>query len=151
MKRTRIALAMALSGALAGGSVCATASSPGAAGTRAGGFMPSGPVPVALPRAEGASKPPDLQAIVDAARADAASRRGIAGSSVVVIVAEPVVWSDGSLGCPVPGAAYTMALVPGFRVLVRAGETMLDYHAGGRGMILCPPALAVDPTPVQRR
>jgi len=152
MNCIQTAMAMALVGALAGGCVGATGSPAGATGARPGGSVLSGPVPVALPRAEGTSTPPpDLQAIVDAARADAAARSGTAASSLVVVSAEAVVWSDGSLGCPAPGAAYTMALVPGFRVRIRAGETILDYHAGGRGMILCPPALAVNPTPVQSR
>jgi hypothetical protein len=57
-----------------------------------------------------------------------------------------VTWPDGSLGCPQPGVNYTMALVPGYRIRVRAGERVLDYHASQRGyFVLCPGGMAVDP------
>ena len=55
-------------------------------------------------------------------------------------------WPDGSLGCPQPGINYTMALVPGYQIIVRAGEQRLDYHATRRGhFVLCPAGLAVEP------
>ena len=120
--------------------------------TRPGRPTVAGPVQVPLPRSEGAATtPPDMQAIVDAARTDAASRTGAPAPSVIVMSADAVVWSDGSLGCPLPGTMYTMALVPGYRVRIRVGESILDYHAGGRQMILCPPGRAVDPTLLQTR
>jgi hypothetical protein len=41
---------------------------------------------------------------------------------------------------------YTMALVPGYRILVRAGERLLDYHASRRGyFVLCPEGRSVPP------
>jgi hypothetical protein len=41
---------------------------------------------------------------------------------------------------------YTQALVPGYRIRVRAGEQLLDYHATSRGhFLLCPPGRAIDP------
>jgi hypothetical protein len=92
-----------------------------------------------------------MQAIVDAARTDAASRTGAPAPSVIVMSADAVVWSDGSLGCPLPGTMYTMALVPGYRVRIRVGESILDYHAGGRQLILCPPGLAADPVSLQSK
>ena len=94
----------------------------------------------------------ELQRIIDAALADAARRTGMPVSALVVASAEAVVWPDGSLGCPQPGIAYTMALVAGYRVRVRAGSELFDYHASGRGyLVLCPPGLAVDPSPLQSR
>jgi hypothetical protein len=67
-------------------------------------------------------------------------------SELVVESAEPVTWSDGSLGCPRPDMSYTQALVPGYRIRIRSGERMLDYHASQRGQfVLCPAGQSLDP------
>jgi hypothetical protein len=90
----------------------------------------------------------DLKSFVDAALQDAARRTAIDRSKLEVISAEHVTWPDGSLGCPEPGVLYTMALVPGYRVRIRAGTEVLDYHASRRGnLVLCPPTRSVDPVP----
>jgi hypothetical protein len=87
-----------------------------------------------------------LQSAIDAALADAARRTGVERTDLEVLSAEAVTWSDGSLGCPQPGMMYTQALVPGFRIRVRAGEETLDYHAGRSGApLLCPAGRAVEP------
>ena len=40
--------------------------------------------------------------------------------------------------------SYTMALVPGYQILVDAGGETLDYHATERGqLVLCPPGRSV--------
>jgi hypothetical protein len=93
----------------------------------------------------------NLQAVVEAALSDAAKRTGMTILDLSVLSAEAVTWSDGSLGCPEPGMSYTQALVPGYRVRIRAGVEVLDYHASERGpLALCPPGRAVDPLPVVR-
>jgi hypothetical protein len=70
---------------------------------------------------------------------DAVTRTGVDRDDVEIESAEAITWSDGSLGCPEPGAMYTMALVPGYRVWLRANSTRLDYHASARGQfVLCP-------------
>jgi hypothetical protein len=92
------------------------------------------------------STPPSIDAVIAAARADAARRSGLPDSALHVDRAEAVTWRDGSLGCPQPGMAYTQALVPGFRVRLRAGDLVLDYHAGRSGLPQwCPPGRAQDP------
>ena len=89
--------------------------------------------------------PNDLQTIVAAAKRDAVSR-GISAEAITVQSALRVTWPDGSLGCPEPGMHYTQALVPGWRVILRAGEETLDYHAASHGaLILCPRGRATDP------
>jgi len=89
-----------------------------------------------------------LDAAVQAARADAARRTGVAAESLVLVSADSVTWSDGSLGCPRPGVMYTQALVPGYRVRLRGPDDEMDYHASTRGaLVLCPPGRAVDPQP----
>ena len=65
--------------------------------------------------------------------ADAAGVTGVDPAKVVVVSVKPVTWMDGSLGCPKPGVMYTQSVVPGFRVIVRAGERTLDYRIGRAG------------------
>ena len=89
----------------------------------------------------------DLQTMVRAALADAALRTPGANAPALVR-AERVTWRDGSLGCPQPGRMYTMALVPGYRILIQSGAQQLDYHASLRGQpVLCPPGQSTDPAP----
>lgn len=93
------------------------------------------------------ASPATLESVTAAVLADAAKRTGIDRTALVVQSAEEVTWADGSLGCPAPGMNYTMALVPGYRIRVRAGEQLLDYHASRRGsFMLCPAGRAIDPT-----
>jgi hypothetical protein len=65
--------------------------------------------------------------------ADAATVAGVDPASVVLVSVKPVTWMDGSLGCPKPGVMYTQAVVPGFQVIVRAGDRKLDYRVGREG------------------
>jgi hypothetical protein len=88
-------------------------------------------------------------------KADLSGRLGIGEAEISVHSAESVVWPDGSMGCPQPGMMYTMALVPGYRVVLEAGGSLYDYHASERGgFILCEggsskPGLAPVSTPSQ--
>jgi len=92
----------------------------------------------------------DLKSILDAATRDAASRLNVDPGAVEVTSVRQVNWSDGSLGCPVEGMLYTQALVPGYRVILRAGGQTFDYHAAANGhFVLCPPGRAIDPVPDQ--
>lgn len=148
----RTTMSAALAGALCfgcGGGADG-APSPAEASTKAADLPSSGPVPIRIPAppAGGAPVTSELQRIIEAALADAASRTGMPVTALVVTSAEAVVWADGSLGCPQPGIAYTMALVPGYRVRIRAGDQLLDYHASGRGyLVLCPAGMSTDPLP----
>jgi hypothetical protein len=80
--------------------------------------------------------PADLLA---AARADLDRRLAAekATGPVRVVLAEAVTWPDGAIGCPRPGMNYTMALVPGYRVVFAVGagaqERRYAYHSGHRG------------------
>ena len=90
----------------------------------------------------------DLQSIARAAIEDATRRTGLDASTLKVVSSEAVTWPDGGLGCPEPGMLYTMALVPGYRIRIQAGDKVLDYHASRRGiLVLCPPERSVDPVP----
>jgi hypothetical protein len=49
-------------------------------------------------------------------------------------------WADGSLGCPVPGETDGRAPVPGYRILLEAGEATFDDRAAETGWFrLWPP------------
>lgn len=50
---------------------------------------------------------------------------------------EEVEWPDTSLGCPEPGKAYAEVIVPGCRVVMRLGDEVYEYHAGGEHAVLC--------------
>ncbi len=93
-----------------------------------------------------ASVPPDL---LTAALEDAAKRTGAKAAAIEVTVAEAVTWPDGSIGCPQPGMMYTQALVPGYRIVLRAGEHTLNYHASSRGggPNFCPADRVASPAP----
>ncbi len=89
-----------------------------------------------------------VAAVIEKALADAEQRTGLPRHQLKVESAESVTWPDGSLGCPEPGMAYAQALVPGFRVKIRAAGELLDYHAGRGGTpTLCPAERARDPLP----
>jgi hypothetical protein len=89
--------------------------------------------------------PSDLQSIVAAAKQDAVSR-GVLAQAITVQSAQRVTWRDGSLGCPERHVQYTQALVPGWRVVLRAGDKTFDYHAAANGhLMLCPPGRATEP------
>jgi hypothetical protein len=132
MRRVRSAAGVGLAMLLA---ACAVNSEPG--GPPA---SPSEETPVETPLM------PTLETMTESVLDDAAKRTGLERSRLVVESAEAVTWADGSLGCPQPGMNYTMALVPGYRIRIRAGEQRLDYHASRSGYyVLCPAGQASDP------
>ena len=109
------------------------------------------PLLLAVAHAAGA-QPVGLDAAVQSARAHAAKRTGQTVQSLELVSAQSVTWPDGSLGCPQPGMSYTMALVPGYRIRLRAkGSAVMDYHASETGtLVLCPASRSVDPVPDSR-
>lgn len=82
--------------------------------------------------------PDDLQGQL---MADIAQRLGAGESARVnltLVRAEPVIWPDGSLGCPQPGVFYTQALVEGMWVVYDVGGAQFDYRVDQRGrFFLC--------------
>lgn len=85
-------------------------------------------------------------ALLEEIIADASDRTGVEPAAIVTVQAQVVTWPDGSLGCPEPDVAYTQALVPGYWVVLDAGDTMLDYRVGRAGsFILCESPLATPP------
>jgi len=75
--------------------------------------------------------------VIDPVVADVAQRAGVPVDQVTVISAEEKTFPDGSLGCPVPGMAYTQALVDGYRIVAEAGGKTYDYRGSGSTFRLC--------------
>jgi len=71
--------------------------------------------------------------VVDPVIAEIARVAGVAPEEVVVISAETMTFSDGSLGCPEPGMMYTQALVDGYKIVAEAGGMTYDYRGSGTG------------------
>jgi hypothetical protein len=70
--------------------------------------------------------------------ADVVERTGAARQEIEIIRDQAVTWSDGSLGCPLPGVLYTQALVPGYWVVLQVRGEEYDYRASERGFfVLC--------------
>jgi len=67
---------------------------------------------------------------------DAARRFSVSENEVVLVNAERVTWSDGSMGCPDPGQMYTQMLVPGFRIAAKTGAGQMLYHTDSRGTVV---------------
>ena len=81
---------------------------------------------------------PNLQQLVEKAKADLAQRLSIPASEISLVEATAVVWPNASLGCPKPGMAYAEVLTPGFLIILNAGNQAYEYHAGrGTEVIYC--------------
>ena len=79
---------------------------------------------------------------IAAAQADLLKREPtLKAADIRVQSAQAVTWNDGSLGCPQPGMMYTMALVPGYRIVLEAGGQTYSYH----GAEARPPKLCQNP------
>lgn len=65
---------------------------------------------------------------VELAIGDLAEHLDIDPSSIELVSEEDVSWSDGSVGCPEPGMAYTQAIVPGYLIILQADGTEYRYH-----------------------
>ncbi|SCY45705.1 hypothetical protein SAMN05216488_1881 [Microbacterium sp. LKL04] len=87
-------------------------------------FLTASPAPLG-PTGSASDLPPAKWAALTADL----SARGVSGDPALVS-SERVEFSDGSLGCPAPGMAYTQAIVEGYRVVVRVDDQTFDYRFG---------------------
>lgn len=78
------------------------------------------------------------QSLLDRMKTDLAQRLSIGIEAIELVLAESVMWRDGSLGCPEPGQTYLQAITPGFRVILKANGQEYDYRASEQGFFkLC--------------
>lgn len=84
------------------------------------------------------TSPPTEMAEVTQAKQDLAKRLSGSPDQIELVNFTPVTWPDGSLGCPEPGMMYTQMLVEGYRIQLRSGGRVYEYHGGGtRVPFLC--------------
>ena len=72
----------------------------------------------------------ELRVMAQKAVEDLAKRLSVPAVDVVVMEAAAVNWPDSSLGCPGEGMMYAQMITPGYRVVLKVGETLYEYHAG---------------------
>ena len=136
--RIKHALGWGLCGLLLTGAGCkqeedVKASETSAPGSAAAPQAETPPVTNAAPGGDG------LTEQVDAAVADVSARTGIAANAITVTQASIVNWSNGSVGCPEEGRAYTQAIVPGILILLEADGEIYRYHGrAGANVFHCP-------------
>ena len=56
---------------------------------------------------------------------------------VMLIAARPYLWQDTSLGCPQPGQVYTDVQIPGYRIVVGAGDMSFAFHSDSEQLFPC--------------
>ena len=92
------------------------------------------------------------EAILNSILKEAAKLANVPPQELVIVRAEAVVWSDGSLGCPEPGMQYTQALVNGYWVVIRSAEQVYDFRLSRDGSFrLCPEGHGHPPLPSDAR
>jgi hypothetical protein len=105
--------------------------------------------PTAMPTGETPPAKGEVpQGILDPILKEAAALANVAREQLVIVRAEPVVWSDGSLGCPEPGMEYAQMLVNGYWVVINAAGQTYDFRAVRDGRFrLCPQGRGRPPLP----
>ena len=105
-------------------------SSTGVAPSNSVSDMPPSPGDTtALPSPPDGLTEADLVSLIELASVET----GVQIDEIEFVTAEAVTWSDGSLGCPEEGQAYTQALVPGYRVVLDVAGDEVAYHASDSG------------------
>ena len=81
---------------------------------------------------------------VTKARNALSEMEGVAADVTFLLIYEPVVWEDASLGCPEPGKVYAEVETPGFKLLLSVSTPELqdqryEYHTNlaGSVVVLC--------------
>lgn len=85
----------------------------------------------------------ELRVMAQSASDDLAKRLSISSGEIYVMEASAVDWSDSSLGCPKPDMMYAQMITPGYRIVLKSGDTLYEYHAGADGI----PAYCEAPKP----
>jgi hypothetical protein len=88
-----------------------------------------------------------LQKLVAEAKEDLALRLSISTEEIDLVELGPVVWPDGSLGCPQPGVEYVQVQQEGLLIRLRVGKRAYPYHSGGgTPPFLCQQAIETEPS-----
>jgi hypothetical protein len=68
------------------------------------------------------------QKMVTLVKEHLAQKLGIPVEQIALSEVKPVVWRDGSLGCPKPAIDYIQVETPGFNILLEAAGQTYNYH-----------------------
>ncbi len=83
---------------------------------------------------------------------DLARRALVKPETITVVSATEQQWPNGGLGCPEPGQMYTQVIIPGYRVLLKAGNETYAYHSDARGhFIVCTGGRSLPPVKQQMK
>ncbi|MDP2768025.1 MAG: hypothetical protein Q8O41_11375 [Candidatus Methanoperedens sp.] len=78
---------------------------------------------------------PEYSPVVDIAKKDLAGRLNIPVEEILLVKQEKVDWSDTSLGFPEDGMMYAQVITPGFRIILKAGDKLYEYHSDYRRVV----------------
>jgi hypothetical protein len=88
-----------------------------------------------------------MQQMLDMAIQRLAEALRIDQGEISLVLAEPVTWNDGSLGCPQPGMVYPQVLVDGYRFVLQAQGLQYELHTDTRRSVVLCPAVSPDGPP----
>lgn len=74
---------------------------------------------------------PQLSRFTEAIARDLGEQIDVAPGEISLVSAEPVVWPNGALGCPVEGTAYIEMQIEGMRLTFEADGNLYTYHTDG--------------------
>jgi hypothetical protein len=57
---------------------------------------------------------------------------------IQIVDVQAFTWADSSLGCPAAGQTYTAVSVPGYRIVLAAGDQQYIFHSDSTQLIACP-------------
>jgi len=90
---------------------------------------------------------PDLEKIITQVKEDLTQRLTIDPGQTELVEVSSVIWSDGSLGCGIPGVEYLQVLIPGYKILLTADGQMYTYHTDTVNQII----MCVEKLPIRSR
>ena len=80
--------------------------------------------------------PQDKDDAIEIARRDLAQRLKISESALATVSVEPVDFPDAALGAPLEDEMSAQMIMPGWRIILKAGETNYEYRASARQLRL---------------
>ena len=99
------------------------------------------PVPTitrnAMPTQQSNVSDPTLEKLITDAKQDLTARANVSADAIIVKSAEPVEWSDSSLGCPIEGMMYAQVITPGYLIVLQANGQEYEYHASTTHVMYC--------------
>lgn len=96
-------------------------------------IVPVGKEPIDMTPISQADLPANLQEVANQAISELAKELSIPSDQILLIIAQSVVWSDSSLGCPQPDMFYSQVLTEGYRVVLSVNDNPYYYHANQKG------------------